>query len=94
MPSSSANLPFDKNANPFAAIIRCTCDDEIDSKTISKWARALRYVSVNARSPETRLKAFMKGAGGVNALRCSLYQTLSGVATDGIEGHSRLWEGL
>src|SRR4029077_15657767 len=36
-----ANLPFAKNADPFTAVIRCTCDDEIDSKTISKWARAL-----------------------------------------------------
>jgi hypothetical protein len=25
-----ANLPFDKNANPFTAVIRCTCDDNAD----------------------------------------------------------------
>jgi hypothetical protein len=61
-----ANLPFDKNANPFTAVIRCTCDDEIDSKTISKWARALRYVA-HCKAPRTRLKKFMKEAGGVNA---------------------------
>jgi hypothetical protein len=61
-----ANLPFDKNADPFAAIIRCTCDDSIDSKTISKWARALRYVA-HCKVPRTRLKTFMTGAGGINA---------------------------
>ena len=61
-----ANLPFAKNANPFTAVIRCTCDDNADSKTISKWARALRYVA-HCKKPRTRLKTFMKEAGGVNA---------------------------
>ena len=45
-----ADLPFDKNADPFTAVIRCTCDDNVDSKTISKWARALRYALI-ARCP-------------------------------------------
>ena len=66
-----ANLPFDKNADPFTAVIRCTCDDNVDSKTISKWARALRYVA-HCKVPPTRLKMFMKEAGGVNAC-ASLY---------------------
>jgi hypothetical protein len=61
-----AHLPFDKNADLFTAVIRCTCDDEIDSKTISKWARALRYVA-HCKKPRTRLKTFMKEVGGVNA---------------------------
>ena len=61
-----ANLPFDKNADPFTAAIRCTCDDQVDSKTISKWARALRYAA-HRKAPRTRLKKFMKEAGGVNA---------------------------
>jgi hypothetical protein len=61
-----ADLPFDKNADPFTAVIRCTCDDHVDRKTISKWARALRYVA-QCKEPGPRLKAFMKGAGGVNA---------------------------
>jgi hypothetical protein len=61
-----ANLPFDKNANQFTAVIRCTCDDTVDSKTISKWARALRYVA-HCKIPRIRLKKFMKEAGGVNA---------------------------
>ena len=60
------NLPFDKNADPFTAVIRCTCDDNADGKTISKWARALRYVA-HCKKPRTRLKTFMKEAGGVNA---------------------------
>jgi hypothetical protein len=63
--SEFANLPFDGNADPFTAVIRCTSENA-DNKTISKWARALRYV---ARSKESGmpLKTFMKGAGGVNA---------------------------
>jgi hypothetical protein len=61
-----AHLPLDKPADPFTAVIRCTCGDEIDIKTISKWARALRYVA-HCKKPQTRLKTFMKEAGGVNA---------------------------
>jgi hypothetical protein len=61
-----ANLPFDKNADPFTAVIRCTCADHADSKTISKWARALRYVA-HCNVLRTRLKMFMKEAGGINA---------------------------
>jgi hypothetical protein len=30
-----AELPFDRNADPFTAVIRCTCDDTVDNKTIS-----------------------------------------------------------
>jgi len=59
-------LPFDKNADPFTAVIRCTSGHSADSKTISKWARALRYVARCKVSP-TQLKTFMKEAGGVNA---------------------------
>jgi hypothetical protein len=61
-----AGLPVDGNADPFTAVIRCTCDKDIDSKGISKWARALRYVA-HCKVPRTRLKTFMKEAGGVNA---------------------------
>jgi hypothetical protein len=61
-----AYLPFDKTADPFTAVIRCTSDDNVDSKTISKWARALRYVA-RSKEPRMRLKKFMKKAGGVNA---------------------------
>jgi hypothetical protein len=61
-----ADRPLDKNADAFTAVIRCTCDDAIDNKTISKWSRALRYAS-RQKEPETRLKKFMKNIGGVNA---------------------------
>jgi hypothetical protein len=59
-------LPFEQNADPFATVIRCTCDGSLDNKTISKWARALRYVAY-CLVPRTQLKAFMKEMGGVNA---------------------------
>jgi hypothetical protein len=61
-----ADLPLHKTADPFTTVIRCTCADNVDSKTISKWARALRYVA-HCKKPEARLKGFMKEAGGVNA---------------------------
>jgi hypothetical protein len=61
-----AELPFDKKADPFSAVIRCTSNDNADGKTISKWARALRYVGRSKVAP-TQLKTFMKKAGGVNA---------------------------
>jgi hypothetical protein len=66
-----ADLPLHKTADPFTAIIRCTCDNEFDSKTISKWARALRYIA-HCKERGTSLKMFMKEAGGVNAC-ASLY---------------------
>jgi hypothetical protein len=61
-----ANFPLDKAADPFTAVIRCTCDNTVDSKTISKWARALRYVA-HCKVQPTQLKRFMQEAGGVNA---------------------------
>ena len=59
-------LPVDENADPFATVIRCTSDHVVDNKTISKWARALRYVAY-CQVPRTQLKTFMKETGGVNA---------------------------
>jgi hypothetical protein len=61
-----ADLPLDKNADPFTAVIRCTCGGAANDKMISKWARALRYVA-QRKDPSTQLKAFMMEAGGVNA---------------------------
>ena len=61
-----AELPFDRNADPFTAVIRCTSGDAADNKTISKWARALRYVA-RWKEPGKPVTAFMKKAGGVNA---------------------------
>jgi hypothetical protein len=61
-----AKLAFDKDADPFTAVIRCASGDDVDNKTISKWARALRYAG-RSKKPEVRLRTFMKEAGGVNA---------------------------
>ena len=61
-----AESALDKNADPFTAIIRCTSGHSADSKTISKWARALRYVA-HCKDRGTPLKTFMKQVGGVNA---------------------------
>jgi hypothetical protein len=61
-----SRLPLEYNADPFAAVIRCTSEDAVDNKTVSKWARALRYVA-HRKEPPTRLKTFMKEVGGVNA---------------------------
>jgi hypothetical protein len=60
-----AELPFDKNVDPFAVIIRCTCEQQLDRKTISKWSRALRYAAQFKK--RTPLKTFMKNRGGINA---------------------------
>jgi hypothetical protein len=60
------NLPFDTNADPFTAVIRCTCGNTVDNKTTSKWSRALRYVA-RSKQPDIGLQAFMKEAGGVDA---------------------------
>jgi hypothetical protein len=60
-----ADSSFDKHADPFTAVIRCTCGNAADSKTISKWARALRYVA-RTKNTDNELRRFMKKAGGVN----------------------------
>jgi hypothetical protein len=61
-----ANLPLKNSSDLFTAVIRCTCDANVDSKTVSKWAGALRCAA-RSKEPGMRLKAFMKKAGGVNA---------------------------
>lgn len=61
-----ANLPADSTADPFATIIRCTCLSRLDKKTVSKMARALRYVDHRQR-PVRFFVRFMKRVGGVNA---------------------------
>jgi hypothetical protein len=57
--------PVDENADPFATVIRCTSERNVDNKTISKWARALRYAA-HCKVPQKRLKTFMKKMGGIN----------------------------
>jgi len=58
--------PFDRSADPFATVIRCTSGRSLDNKTISKWARALRYAAYRDR-PARLLRSFMKALGGINA---------------------------
>jgi hypothetical protein len=62
----SASLPFDTNADPFSAVIRCTSSDAADNKMVSKWSRALRCVRY-CKPAKQSLKKFMTAAGGVNA---------------------------
>jgi hypothetical protein len=64
-------LPYDEKADPFTAVIHCTCGGNADNKTISKWSRALRYAAA-AKRRRTSLKRFMKKMGGINAC-ASLY---------------------
>jgi len=61
-----ADLPFNENADPFTAVIRCACGNAADSKTISKWSRALRFVA-RSKEPDIGLRTFIKKAGGINA---------------------------
>jgi len=61
-----AGLRVDTSADPFAVIIRSTCEHKLDNKTISKWSRALRYVA-RVKKPRHPLMTFMKNRGGVNA---------------------------
>jgi hypothetical protein len=61
-----SDLPFDKSADPFATVIRCTSERTVDNKTISKWARALRYVA-RCKKARTSFKTFVKKMGGINA---------------------------
>jgi hypothetical protein len=61
-----AGLPYQKGADPFATVIRCTCEHRLDDKTISKWARALRYAAYRSRPPRM-LESFIKKLGGINA---------------------------
>jgi hypothetical protein len=60
-----ADLAVDESADPFAAVIRCTSERSVDCKTVSKWARALRYVAY-CKVPRTKLRTFMKRMGGIN----------------------------
>jgi hypothetical protein len=69
-----ANLLYDKSAGAFAAVIRCTSGGEADRKTISKWARALRFAA-GAKKSQTSLKQFMKRMGGINACAAQYART-------------------
>ncbi len=61
-----AGLEFERDADPFATIIRSTSERSCDTKTTSKLARALRYCAYRKRAPR-QLMAFIKAHGGINA---------------------------
>jgi hypothetical protein len=63
-----ADLPFDKEADSFSAVIRCTCNGGTDSKTISKYARALRFCGA-AQGARCAAKAFHEKAGRRQSVR-------------------------
>jgi hypothetical protein len=69
-----ARLPFDPRVDPFATIIRCTTGGDVDSKTISKYARALRYVA-RCKKSRVPLKRFMKKMGGLNSCAAAYAKT-------------------
>ena len=70
-----AGLPIYMKADPFAAVVRCTCEHKLDNKTISKWSRALRYVA-RVKKPRHPLMTFMKNRGGVNACAALFAESL------------------
>jgi hypothetical protein len=54
-----------RNDEPFATVIFCTSDPEVvDSKTRSKWSRALRYVK--SKPAGQSVIDFIKSHGGIN----------------------------
>ena len=61
-----SGITFDKNADPVNTVIRCTCEENLDNKMISKWTRALRYVA-KRKKRGVPVKAFVKKMGGINA---------------------------
>jgi hypothetical protein len=72
-----AHLPENENAELFSAVIRSTCDDELDPKTVSKYSRALRYAASRERPPRM-LVDFIKGLGGINATSDRYAKRLAG----------------
>jgi hypothetical protein len=63
-----ANLPFEKNADTFTAVIRCTCDDTLDSKSTVMWSRQLNGkgpLSAELRSQPVDLTILAKKNDGV-----------------------------
>ena len=60
-----AGLPVDMTAYRFAVVIRSTCEQKVDRKTLSKWSRCLRYAA-RFKKPRVRLTPFIKNRGGIN----------------------------
>jgi hypothetical protein len=55
-----------KNGDPFSVVIYCTSSPaQVDKRTRSKWASALRFVQTHKPKSE-RLMTFMRKNGGIN----------------------------
>ena len=63
--ATTAALDLPTTDEPFAAIILCTADPEVDKRTRSKWSRVLRY-SAGYKSHDELLAAFIRRKGGIN----------------------------
>jgi hypothetical protein len=61
-----AGLPIDRKADPFSTLIKYTSKGRVDSKSVSKWTRVLRYAMSGKADPD-ELREFIKGRGGLNA---------------------------
>jgi hypothetical protein len=61
-----AKIEVKAKTDPFITIIRCTCANGLDSKAISKMARALRFAAYKKCKPR-RVIAFLRSAGGISA---------------------------
>jgi hypothetical protein len=60
-----AGLSPEMKPEPFAVVIRCTCDGALDAKAISRLSRALRYAE-QVKPKRQPLKEFVKSNGGIN----------------------------
>jgi hypothetical protein len=76
-----ADLRFDKDADPFTAIIRCTSGGAADKKMISKWARALRYVS-RCRKSGTAPRTFIANKSPVGDRAGQAFRQRTGRSRD------------
>ena len=65
--SASEHRGAVRTRDPFAIVIFCTSDPRVvDSRTRSKWVRALRYVARTRR--DQPLGRFIKSQGGINEM--------------------------
>jgi hypothetical protein len=61
-----ADLAESEKPELFSTVIRATCDNKLDPKSVSKLSRALRYAAYRERPPRMLIE-FIKGLGGINA---------------------------
>jgi hypothetical protein len=80
--------PFD-HEEPFATIIRCTCDpSKVDKRTRSKWSRALRY-AISRKPVDEPLDQFIQRRGGIN--ECAARLTARTTSVSGMRSRRASW---